>query len=156
MFSMKKILAAVLLAGIWVSTALAVEVPVVSTPDLQKIVAAEQGKVVVLNFWASWCGPCKREIPDLVRMRTEYPEERVTVIGVSMDHDPAMMQEFLDRQEVNYPMYLGTQEVGIDYAVAGIPKLVVYDKAGETAFTFEGLIRPAMLHRIVDNLLADE
>ena len=156
MSRMKVFGAVLLLLMIWFSPVAGEELPVVSSTDLEKIVAAEQGKVVVLNFWASWCGPCKREIPELVEMRKEYPEDRVAIIGVSMDHDPAMMYEYLARQSVNYPLYLGTQEVGIDYAVAGIPKLFVFDKSGEAAFTFEGLIRSAMLHRIVDNLLDDE
>jgi thiol-disulfide isomerase/thioredoxin len=152
---MKTVFSALLLVTIFFSTAGGAGLPVVSTGDLEDIVAAEKGRVVVLNFWASWCGPCKREIPELVEMRREYPEDAVTIIGVSMDHDPAMMHEYLDKQEVNYPLYLGTQQVGIDYAVAGIPKLLVYDQSGEVAFTFEGLIRPAMLHRIVDNLLEE-
>ncbi len=153
MFRMRTFFSAFVLVMIFFSTAAGAGLPVVSTSDLQNILTAEKGRVVVLNFWASWCGPCKQEIPELVRMRTGYPEDRVTIIGVSMDHDPQMMNEYLDRQKVNYPLYLGTREVGIDYAVAGIPKLIVFDQAGEIAFTFEGLIRPAMLERIVDNLL---
>ncbi len=66
-----------------------------------------KGRVVLLNFWATWCGPCRYEIPDLVKMRDDYDPDQVAIIGVSLDQGPAeqvrpLLSKFIDRYEINY------------------------------------------------------
>ncbi len=68
-----------------------------------------EGKVVLVNFWATWCGPCRYEIPALVEMRTEYDPEQVAIIGVSIDLGPPervlpLIGEFVERLAINYPV----------------------------------------------------
>lgn len=68
-----------------------------------------QGKIVVLNFWATWCGPCRFEIPALVEMRNEYDPEQVAIIGVSLDQVSAeqaqpLLGKFVERYAINYPV----------------------------------------------------
>jgi thiol-disulfide isomerase/thioredoxin len=68
-----------------------------------------EGRIVVLNFWATWCGPCRVEIPALVQLRKDFPAHEVAVIGVSVDGQSsnivAQLERFLARYEVNYPVY---------------------------------------------------
>ncbi len=68
-----------------------------------------RGKIVVINFWATWCGPCRIEIPALVDMRAVYDPEQVAIIGVSLDQVPAdkaqpLLGKFVERYEINYPI----------------------------------------------------
>ena len=70
-----------------------------------------KGKVVVLNFWATWCGPCRLEIPDLVRLRRDFRAEDVAIIGISLDQYGtedslrAQLHEFITRYGINYPVF---------------------------------------------------
>lgn len=70
-----------------------------------------KGKVVVLNFWATWCGPCRLEIPDLVRLRRDFRAEDVAIIGISLDQYGTedslrtQLHDFITRYEINYPVF---------------------------------------------------
>jgi thiol-disulfide isomerase/thioredoxin len=69
------------------------------------------GKVTVVNFWATWCGPCKEEIPDLVRLQTEGQAKNVQIVGIGID-TPANMKPFASNMKINYPL--------MDASVGGI------------------------------------
>lgn len=81
-----------------------------------------QGKVVLLNFWATWCPPCREEVPELVDLQTRY-KDRLQVIGVSMDDpdDVAAVKKFTQRANVNYPIVMVTREMLAEYG--GVPAL---------------------------------
>ncbi len=81
-----------------------------------------QGKVVLLNFWATWCPPCREEIPELIDLETRY-KDRLQVIGISMDDpdDVASVKKFTQRAGVNYPIVMVTREMLAEYG--GVPAL---------------------------------
>ena len=91
-----------------------------------------RGKAVVLNFWASWCGPCKQEIPWLVQMQKQYGGQGLQVVGVSMDDgDPKDVVRFASENSINYPVLIGEEKVaneygGIDY----LPTTFYIDRNG--------------------------
>ena len=66
-----------------------------------------QGKVILLNYWATWCGPCKVEIPDLVALQDAYRDKGFVVLGVSQDDDPETLREFAKEFRMNYPVLVG-------------------------------------------------
>ena len=66
-----------------------------------------KGKVILLNYWATWCGPCKVEIPDLVALQDQYREKGLVVLGVSQDDDPETLRGFAATHKMNYPVLVG-------------------------------------------------
>ena len=69
--------------------------------------ASYKGKVIILDFWATWCGPCKVEIPGFVDLMTRYKDKGLVVLGVSVDDPIEKLKPFADQYKVNYPMLVG-------------------------------------------------
>ncbi len=72
--------------------------------------ADHKGKVILLNYWATWCGPCKVEIPDLVALQNEYRDQGFVVLGVSQDDDPETLRAFAASFKMNYPIIVGRDQ----------------------------------------------
>jgi thiol-disulfide isomerase/thioredoxin len=90
------------------------------------------GKVVILDFWATWCPPCKAEIPGFIELQKEYGEKGLVVVGVSLDEEgPAVVKPFMQQFGVNYPIVMGDQKIAQDFGgVRVIPTTFVIDKSG--------------------------
>jgi peroxiredoxin len=69
-----------------------------------------KGKVILLNYWATWCGPCKVEIPDLVALQEKYKDQGFVVLGVSQDDDPETLRAFASAFKMNYPILVGRDQ----------------------------------------------
>lgn len=69
-----------------------------------------KGKVILLNYWATWCGPCKVEIPDLVALQDQYKDRGFVVLGVSQDDDPETLRSFAGTYKMNYPVLVGRDQ----------------------------------------------
>jgi peroxiredoxin len=69
--------------------------------------AAFRGRPLVLNFWATWCGPCKEEIPALISLAEKYKASHLAILGISVDDPPADLQKFATANKVNYPLLVG-------------------------------------------------
>ena len=87
------------------------EYKTVGLKDLTSIVAQHKGKVVMLNFFATWCPPCREEIPDLVSLAPKY-EGKVVIVGLSVDEDASTLPAFLKRLKVDYPVYRAGDDQG--------------------------------------------
>jgi peroxiredoxin len=97
-----------------------------------------KGKVVVLDFWATWCPPCKREIPDFIKLQSEYGPKGVQIVGIALDQ-PEKVRTFVRDNGMNYPVLLGTDEVSAHYGgVESIPTTFIIDKAGRIVTKYEG------------------
>jgi thiol-disulfide isomerase/thioredoxin len=70
-----------------------------------------KGKVVIVNFWATWCGPCKVEIPDFVKLYAEYKDKGLVIVGISIDDSPEQLKAFMGEYKMNYPVLQMTPEV---------------------------------------------
>lgn len=157
-FSMKTahvLFITLLLLG-WVSTAHSQNTrpeAMSSSQDILKAVSQARGKVVVLNFWASWCGPCRQEIPELVELRKRVGEDRLVILGVSVDQDPAAYSLFTSKAGFNYPVSRAQQDVFMAFSIRAIPRTMVYSKKGELMHTQEGYMPGADLERMVKKLL---
>jgi len=73
--------------------------------------AEYKGKVVIVNFWATWCGPCKSEIPDFVKLYAEYKDKGLVIVGISIDDSPEQLQAFMREFKMNYPVVQMRPEV---------------------------------------------
>lgn len=101
-----------------------------------------KGKVVLLNFWATWCTPCRIEIPWFVDMEREFKDEGFAVIGISMDESGwDAVKPFMSDMKVNYRMVLGSEELAQLYSgVEALPTSFVIDRDGRIASVHPGLV----------------
>jgi cytochrome c biogenesis protein CcmG/thiol:disulfide interchange protein DsbE len=105
--------------------------PDFTVPDGGKSIrlADYRGKVVMVNFWASWCGPCIQETPALVELHHERPD--IAILGISIDEDPSAYQRFLQRFHVDYTTVLDPeQKVAKMYGTDGWPETYIIDRKG--------------------------
>ncbi len=99
-----------------------------------------KGKVVVLNFWATWCPPCRREIPDFVALQKQYADKGLVIIGVSLDEGgAAVVKPFVKKIGINYPVVMGDQKTIAAYGgIQVVPTTFIIDKTGKVAAQHEG------------------
>src|SRR6267378_1813677 len=116
--------------------------------------ATARGKVVLLNFWATWCGPCRAEIPDLIALQQKY-KDQLQIIGLTVDDDDAsMVKQVVAEEHINYPVAMSSPEVRIQYGgVSALPTLFVLDAQGRIVQKHEGLRDPALYETEIRALL---
>jgi thiol-disulfide isomerase/thioredoxin len=122
--------------------------------ELITAINAAKGKVVLVNFWASWCEPCRLELPELIRLRAAYPEQDLFIMGVSMDENQSQYDNFRKKLGFNFPVSRGGDDVARMFGISAIPKLMLYDRKGALAVIREGMIPGNELRMLVDALLA--
>jgi thiol-disulfide isomerase/thioredoxin len=89
-----------------------------------------RGKAVLLNFWATWCVPCKEEMPWLVSFQKQYGPKGLVILGIAMDASRDPVRKFTKKVEVNYPVLLGNQRIADQYYVKGLPASIFIDRNG--------------------------
>jgi peroxiredoxin len=114
-----------------------------------------RGKVVVVNFWATWCPPCRAEIPDFVRMQARYRARGLEFVGLSVDAGGARdVRPFAEEQGVNYPMLIADERVANSYGgIVGIPTSFVIDRQGKIVKRFVGYTDPKVWESTLESLL---
>ena len=113
------------------------------------------GKVVMLEFWSSWCPPCRQEAPTLARVYREYEGENVEFIGLAIWDDPRKVNNHIEEFGLPYPNLLDDRgQIAIDYGVRGIPEKFFVDADGNLAQKFIGPMSEADLRAALDRLLA--
>jgi thiol-disulfide isomerase/thioredoxin len=106
---------------------------------------AYKGKVVLLNFWATWCGPCRAEIPSLIRMQEAY-KDHLQIIGMDVDDDdPEQLRAFVKDQGINYPVAMTSLPVRLAYGgIGALPTMFVINQDGKVVQKHVGLLNPAL------------
>jgi thiol-disulfide isomerase/thioredoxin len=116
--------------------------------------AAARGKVVLLNFWATWCGPCRAEIPDLIALQQKY-KDQLQIIGLTVDDDDAAtIKQVVAEEHINYPVAMASPEVRLQYGgIAALPTSFMVDAQGRVVQKHEGLRDPALYETEIRALL---
>lgn len=133
--------------------------PTFTLPDLagnQVASSTFQGKVVILDFWATWCPPCKEEIPHLVRLQSKYRDQGLAIVGLSLDAGGARdVKPFAEEHDVNYTMLIGNDDVAKSYGnISSIPTTFIIDRSGKIVQRFIGYTSPEVFEQAIKPLLA--
>jgi len=118
--------------------------------------SAYKGNVVLVDFWATWCPPCRTSIPALISLYDKYHDQGFVVLGIS-NEDHATLTAFRDEYKVNYPILIDDQKVMQSYGVQSIPNMYIFNKQGKVAKHQVGFSpeMEALFDSFIDSLLAE-
>ena len=104
-----------------------------------------KGKVVILDFWATWCPPCREEIPSFIQIQKEFSDKGVVVVGIALDEEGAkVVKPFAKKKEINYPLVIGKTSTTEDYGgIEGIPTTFIINADGKIVGKHVGLTTKA-------------
>jgi thiol-disulfide isomerase/thioredoxin len=119
------------------------------TPDTYR------GEVVVVNFWASWCAPCRKEQPGLERLWREYERGSVQFLGVNFKDDPAAARTYLEEFEVSYPSVADDGVIAHRFRVPYLPATILVDRSGQMRYRLLGAQDEAVVRGYLEELLAE-
>ena len=118
---------------------------------------ALRGKVVLLDFWATWCPPCRAEIPHFNKLYRKYRSQGFEIIGVSLDKGgPEVVRPFAKENKMRYPLVMGDTKITQDYGgIRGIPTTFLIDKKGRIAYKYVGFTEAWKFERAISALLSE-
>lgn len=115
------------------------------------------GKVVLLDFWATWCEPCRAEIPHFVELQNNYGPRGLQILGVSMDDSPDPVPAFYKQFKMNYPIVMGNAKIGEQYGgVLGLPIAFLIDRQGQIRKKHIGATDASVFEKEVADLLNEK
>lgn len=114
------------------------------------------GEVVVINFWATWCSPCRFEIPELIELQEEYGSEGLTILGVSTDEGGFdVVRPFAEEMQINYPLVIDEGPIGDHFGgIYALPTTYIVDRAGVVRERVLGLVTRSSLEPRLQILLS--
>ena len=122
--------------------------------DAEYRLADLKGKVILVNFWASWCGPCLVEIPEFIKVREEYHEKGFEIVGISTDDSAQQLRDFAAKYKTNYPLVQVTGEVEEAYGpVFGLPTSILIARDGSVCKRHFGPMTKEQLEKELKSLL---
>lgn len=129
-----------------------------SLPDINGrrwTLAERRGRVALVNYWATWCPPCRVETPGLVRLANEYRGREVEVVGITLDEDLTAVREFVAAYQIPYPILLPSDAPQLTRMIESIPVTLLYDRQGRVAKRYAGAVSEAVLKTDIEQLLAE-
>lgn len=120
---------------------------------LKALLEKNRGKLIMLNFFATWCPPCRMEIPELVKVRKAYPESDMLLVGLAVDEDKRPVEPFIKQAGINYPVYLAGRDASNAYGVTSVPHNVFIAKDGHVVISEPGLADANVVRQVIDELL---
>lgn len=137
------------------STLLAISLP--DTTGQQQSLEQWRGKVVIVNFWATWCAPCREEMPEFVRAQSEFGSKGLQFVGIAVD-EADKVDQFAKELKVNYPVLIGGYGAielskTLGNRLVALPFTIIVDRQGQVAHTQLGPLKPDQLRSMVAKLL---
>jgi peroxiredoxin len=112
-----------------------------------------RGKVVILDFWATWCEPCKEEIPHFIEMQNKHSAQGLQILGISMDDSEPPVRQFQQQFKMNYPVAVGTPHLADQYGgVLGLPITFIIDREGRITSRHIGASNPEVFEKEIQRL----
>jgi peroxiredoxin len=108
-----------------------------------------KGKVVLLNFWATWCPPCIKEMPMFQDLYQKHKDKGFVILGVSMDKSKKIAQKFIQKEGITYPILMGNPELGAKYRVRGLPTSYIIGRQGHLLRQFMGMPSKRKLEKVL-------
>ncbi len=130
------------------------EVNPIDPDSLKTAISAAKDQVVIVDFWATWCSPCKKQQPVLSGLYEKYKSKGVTVIGVAMDYNLKDVRKFVHKSDIKYPVYMGDDDIGYVYKLKSVPTMHIYDKSGNLIETHSGFVSEEGLVQMIETALA--
>lgn len=119
-------------------------------PEAPLQISGYKGKPLVLDFWATWCGPCTMQAPILDRIAKRYEKQGLVVLGVNVDDPPEVARSHALRQRLSYPIVIDSvRDASRKYGVEKLPSLVVIDREGKVVKYMTGLVDEASLDEVI-------
>ncbi|MCX7074814.1 MAG: TlpA disulfide reductase family protein [Methylococcales bacterium] len=127
--------------------------PLFSLPDASEkmhTISEWQGKTLVINFWATWCQPCLKEIPEFIQLQTKYEKKNVQFIGIAIDELPAVIR-YKNTIPINYPILISGEWEGFNLAQQfgnnsnTVPYTIVINRAGNIIYRYAGAVKKESL-----------
>src|ERR671912_226298 len=113
-----------------------------------------KGKVLLVNFWASWCAPCLQEIPEFIKVREQYHDKGFEIVGISTDDTPEQLRDFASKYKTNYPLLQVTGEAEDAYGpVFGLPTSIIVARDGSVCKRHFGPLTKEQLEKEIKGLL---
>ena len=151
---MKKVILALLLCLALPCSALAApSVPTLNLAGLTDMLAKNKGKVIMLNFFATWCPPCRVEIPELVSVRKKYAEKDVLIVSLSLDEDAKVVPPFVEKMKMTYHVYMADREIAKAFKISQIPHNAFYSKDGQLILSEPCMADAEMVEMVFKKLL---
>lgn len=141
---------------IGVKSAAADPLKMADTSEVIKLINSGKGKVTVVNFWASWCPPCREEMPDLKKTRAAYSDDDLLLLGISVDEDAASAEEAVKEFGLNYPVVRAEPDVYKTFQIQSIPRLLVYNTKGKLIIDHVGPVTYEDLKALIDEVLKEK
>ncbi len=141
----------VLVLAAWAS---AKDITQISPAQLEDLVAKNKGNVLVVDFFATWCPPCRQEIPGFIALQNKFSSRGVSIVGVSLDEGGAdVVGNFAKEMGINYDLYLGGSAMSQKYRIRAIPTTYVYDRTGKKSKTHIGFVPQEEFEKQIEELL---
>ena len=132
-------------------------IPLFDLSGRQTSIGDWEGEILIVNFWAPWCAPCRREVPSLIKIHREYAQQGVHVLGIAFDSEPQVSRFAADYQ-INYPLFLGGNRTAMYNAAFGnpsgsLPFTALLDRNQRIVFQHNGELSSAQLREQLEALL---
>lgn len=119
--------------------------------------AEHRGQVVLVNYWATWCGPCREEMPGLVQLSRKMGPKGLAVVGVALDEGgEEKVRRFVEELRVSYPVVMAGSMSQVEFGLEGLPATVLVDRQGLVAKIYVGAVRERDFMADVEKLLAEK
>lgn len=126
----------------------------ISFAELKGVLENNKGKVVIVDLWATWCPPCRKEIPGFINLYNKYKDKGVEIIGIAFDENGSeVIPSFIKKTGINYPIYLHGDNVAEAYDLRAYPSTIIYGKNGKEVNRHIGYVSEKEFEDEINELL---